>query len=231
MVSAVASAATAPGLAAAREATAGLLADTANFEKMINRSVGPEGIVMQSARGISVVAICLVLAACDQNSNDVTVKGGHGSVTISANGQHFAINANGDRNGSFAMSGSDGHFTMKASDGKQTVEINSTGGSTNFHVPDFVVNYPGARLQTTTIGTSVNGATGTFTFETADPPAAVISYYKRKSGTAGLSQAMNMNMGPATMFTANANGGKKVLQVIASASGNGAHVQVTWTDK
>jgi hypothetical protein len=188
---------------------------------------------MHNVTRISAAAICVLLASCDQNpkSNDVTVKGQNGSVTISANGQQFSIKANGDKNGNFTMSGDNGHFTMKASDGKQTVEINSTGGSTNLHAPDFVANYPGARLQSTAIDANANGASGTFTFETSDPAAAVIAYYKQKSAGAGLSQAMNMNMGAATMFTANADNGKRSLQVVASPADGGTHVQVTWTGK
>ena len=181
----------------------------------------------------TVAAACVLLAACDQNpkSNGVTIKGQNGSVTISANGQHFAINANGDKNGSFTMSGSDGHFTMKASDGDKTVVINSTGGLTHVHIPEFVAGYPGAKIQTTTIGSSPSGVSGTFTFETTDSPAAVIAFYKQKSADNGFSQVVNMNTGSATMFTANADSGKKVLQVMASTSGSGAHVQVNWTGK
>ena len=182
---------------------------------------------------VSVTGLCALLAACDQNSksNDVTVKGADGSVTISANGQHFAINANGDKNGSFSMSGSDGHFTMKASDGKQTVEINSTGGSTHIHVPDFVTSYPGAKMQSTTIGSGAGGTNGTVTFETSDSPSAVIDFYKQKSSGAGFAQGVNMSMGPTSMFSAHADGEKKVLQVVATASGSGARVQVNWTSK
>jgi hypothetical protein len=182
---------------------------------------------------ISALAGCAWLAACDQNPNSdkVTVNGQNGNVTISANGHQFSIKADGDKNGSFAMSGDNGHFTMHASDGKQTVDINSTGGSRDVHLPDFVTSYPGAKHQSTTIGSSVTGTTGAVTFETSDSPAAVISFYKQKSAGEGLSQVQDMNMGPMTMFTANADGGKKALQVIASASGSGAHVQVNWTTK
>ena len=41
----------------------------------------------------------------------------------------------------------------------------------------------------------------------------------------------DMNMGGTTMFTANADGSKKTLQVIAAASGSGAQVQVNWSGK
>jgi hypothetical protein len=129
------------------------------------------------------------------------------------------------------MSGDNGNFTMHASDGKQTVDINSTGGARNVHLPDFVTSYPGAKIETTTIGSSVSGNNATITFETTDPPAAVIAYYKKKSAGEGLAEAMNLNMGPTTMFAAHGNGEKKVLQVIASTNGGGARVQVNWTVK
>ena len=188
---------------------------------------------MRSTIVITAVAICAVPAACDQKpkSDNVTINGQNGNVTVSANGRQFSIKANGDKSGSFTMSGDNGHFTMKASDGKQTVEVNSTGGSRDVHMPDFVTSYPGAKLQSTTIGSSVTGTTGTFTFETSDSPAAVIAFYKQKSVGAGFLQAANINMGPTTMFTANADSGKKTLQVIVSAAGDGAHVQVNWTGK
>jgi hypothetical protein len=178
-------------------------------------------------------AICLLPAACDQKpkSENVTVNGENGNVTISANGRQFSVKADGGKNGSFAMSGDNGHFTMKASDGKQTVVVNSTGGSRDIHMPDFVTSYPGAKLQSTTVGSSVTGTTGSFSFETSDSPVAVIAYYKQKSAGAGLTQVANMNMGPTTMFTASAEGGKQALQVIASTAGGGAHVQVNWTGK
>ena len=176
-------------------------------------------------------AVCILLAACDQNSksNDVTVKGQNGTVTISANGQNFSMKASDDKNGNFTMSGNGGHFTMKASDGKQTVEINSTGGGTKMKLPDFVAIYPGGKVQSTTIGAGKDGNGGTLSFQTTASPAAVIAWYKQKAANEGLSKAVDMNMGATTMFTANADGGKKTLQVIAASSGSGAQVQVNWS--
>jgi hypothetical protein len=176
-------------------------------------------------------AVVPLLAACDQNSksDDVTVKGQNGSVTISANGQNFSMKASDDKTANFTMSGNGGHFTMKASDGKQTVEINSTGGETNMKLPDFVAIYPGGKVQSTTIGAGKEGNGGTLSFETASSPAAVIVWYKQKASAEGLSKAIDMNMGGTTMFTANADGGKKTLQVIAAAKATGAQVQVNWS--
>jgi hypothetical protein len=176
-------------------------------------------------------AVVPLLAACDQNSksNDVTVKGENGSVTISADGQKFTMKASDDKSGNFAMSGNTGHFTMKASDGKQTVEINSTGGQTNMKLPDFVAVYPGGKVQSTSIGAGKDGNGGTLSFETAASPAAVIAWYKQKASNEGLSKAIDMNMGGTTMFTANAEGGKKTLQVIAASKATGAQVQVNWS--
>ena len=188
---------------------------------------------MRSAIMFLALAGCALLVACDQNpkSDHVTINGQNGNVTISANGHQFSIKADGDKNGNFSMSGDNGHFTMHASDGKQTVEINSTGGSSNLHVPDFVTDYPGAKVQSTAIDTNATGATGTFAFQTTDSPAAVIAYYKQKSAGAGLSQMMDANTGGAYMFGANADGGKKALEVMASAADGSTHVQVTWTRK
>ena len=188
---------------------------------------------MRSAIILSALAGCALLAACDQNSKSdkVSINGQNGNVTISANGHQFSIKADGDKNGSFSMSGDNGHFTMHASDGKQTVEINSTGGLHDLHVPDFVTNYPGAKVQSTAIDANAGVSTGTFVFQTSDAPAAVIAYYKEKSTDAGLSQTMDANMGASNMFGANADGGKRAIQVMASAADGATHVQVTWTRK
>jgi hypothetical protein len=153
---------------------------------------------------------CFLLAACDQNSrsSDVIIKGQNGSVTVLGNG---------------------GHFTMQASEGKQSVEINTNGSTANLNLPGFVSVYPGAKVQSTTVASGANGAGGAMAFETTDSPAAVIAFYKQKSAGAGLSPAMNMNSGTTTMFVANADQGKKSLQLIAEAAGSGAHVQVNWS--
>ncbi len=188
---------------------------------------------MRSAIIISAIAGCALLAGCDQKpkSDNVTVNGQNGNVTISANGHQFSIHADGDKNGSFSMSGDNGHFTMHASDGKQTVDINSTGDHTHLHMPDFVSTYPGAKIDATSLSANGGANSGTVTFETTDGPAAVIAYYKKKAADEGLAQAVDMNMGPTSMFTAHADGDKKVLQVIASTNGSGARVQLNWTTK
>ena len=183
---------------------------------------------------IATVAACFVVVACDQKSksNDVTVKGENGTVTISANGQNFTMKAADNKSGNFTMSGNGSHFTIKASDGKQNVEINTTGGDANAKLPDFVAVYPGGKVKSTTISAGKDGAGGTLSFETSAPPATVIAWYKEKASNEGLSKAIDMNMGPTTMFTANADSGKKTLQVIAASSGTGgAQVQVNWSGR
>ncbi|HEX3430171.1 MAG TPA: hypothetical protein VHT03_04725 [Rhizomicrobium sp.] len=185
---------------------------------------------MQRALLTAMVVLPLV-SACDQNSksNDVTVKGQNGAVTISANGQNFTMKASDDKNGSFTMSGNGSHFTMKASDGKQNVEINATGGATNMKLPDFVAVYPGGTVTSTTINSGKDRVGGSLMFQAHVSPAAVIAWYKQKAAGEGLSKAIDMNMGGTTMFTANADSGKKTLQVIAAATGEGAQVQVNWS--
>jgi hypothetical protein len=175
----------------------------------------------------------VALARCDQNSksNDVTVKGENGTVTISANGQKFTMKASDNKNGNFTMSGNGGQFTMHASDGKQSVEINAAGGNTDVRLPDFVAVYPGGTVRSTTIGAGKDGNSGTLAFQTTASPAAVIAWYKERAAKEGLSKAIDMNMGGTTMFTANSDGGKKTLQVIAASSGAGAQVQVNWSGR
>ena len=109
-------------------------------------------------------ATCLLLASCDQNSssksNDFTVKGDDGNVTINANGQKFSMKAGDGKSGNFTMSGDNGHFTMKASDGKQSVEINASGDTANLKLPGFVVLYPGGKVQSTVIDAGAHGGGG-----------------------------------------------------------------------
>lgn len=180
-----------------------------------------------------VASASLLVAGCDQNdkSNDVSIKGQNGSVTISANGQNFTMKANGDKNSNFTMSADGGHFSMKASDGKQTVDINASGSGHDVQMPDFVTKYPGANVKATTVNASSGGASGSVVFETSDSAAAVIAYYKKKAADEDFAKALDMNMGPTTVFSANGDGGKKTFQVIAQTSGSGAHVQVTWSGK
>ncbi|HWE07089.1 MAG TPA: hypothetical protein VG274_10295 [Rhizomicrobium sp.] len=184
---------------------------------------------------LGAAAACLLLAGCDQNSssksNDVTVSGHDGNVTISANGQKFTMKAGDGKSGNFTMSGDNGHFTMHASDGKQTVDINATGDTSTLKLPGFVAVYPGAKVQSTVIGAGAgaNDGGGTFTFETTDSPAAVIAFYKEKSASQGLAQAINMSTGTTTMFSANSDKTKRAIQVVAASSGSGARVQVNWS--
>ena len=182
---------------------------------------------------ILLAASAILLAGCDQNpkSNDVSIKGQNGSVTISANGQNFTMKANDDKSGNFTMSANGGHFTMKASDGKQTVDINASGHGADVHLPDFVTDYPGARMKSTTVNAGASGAAGSIIFETPDSPASVIAYYKKKAADEGFTKGLDMSMGATTVFSANAEGGKKTFQVIAAKSGSGARVQVNWSGK
>lgn len=177
-------------------------------------------------------AACLALAGCDQNSksNDVSVKGDNGSVTISANGQNFTMKASDGKTANFRMSGNGGHFTMQASDGKQNVEVNATGG-TSARIPDFVAIYPGGKVQSTTVSAGKDGNGGTVSFQTTASPATVIAWYKEKTASEGLSKAIDMDMGGTTMFTAHADGDRKTLQVVAASAGGGAQVQVNWAAK
>jgi hypothetical protein len=181
-----------------------------------------------------VASASLALAACDQNSksNDVTVKGENGTVTISANGQNFTMKASDEKSGNFTMSANGGHLTMRASDGNQNVTINATGSGGDTRTPDFVAIYPGGKVQSTTVNAGKDGTGGTISFQTAASPEAVIAWYKQRAANEGLAKGVDMNMGGTTMYTANTDGGKKVLQVIAaSSSGGGAQVQVNWSGK
>jgi len=188
---------------------------------------------MRSLLILTIAAAGVIVAACDQNSksNDVTVKGENGTMTISANGQDFTMKASDNKSGNFTMSGNGSHFTIKATDGKQNVVINTTGGDANAKLPDFVTVYPGGKVKSTTISAGKDNVGDSLSFETTASPATVIAWYKQKASNEGLSKAIDMNMGGTTMFTANADGGKKSLQVIAASSGAGAQVQINWSGR
>ena len=85
-------------------------------------------------------------------------------------------------------------------------------------------------MQSTAINSGKDSSGGTLSFQTTATPAAVIAWYKSKAANEGLAKAIDMNMGGTTMFTANADGGKKTLQIIAASSASGgAQVQVNWS--
>ncbi len=153
------------------------------------------------------LALLLALAGCGQKheqSKTVTVNGSNGSVTISGNGEHYA---------------------MKSSNGNETVEVNTSGAVSG--LPGFVPVFPGAKVQSSVIGSGGNGNGGTIVIETSAPIDAVIGFYRRKTQGEGLGQTMFMQTGGSTMFAAGT--GKKTIEVIASTDNGNTRAQVIWS--
>ncbi len=155
--------------------------------------------------------VCVVaLAGCGRNQDqqhNVTVSGNGGTVSVSGNGEHM---------------------TIKDTTGKESVEINSNGGGVPANLPDFVPVYPGAKVTSSVVGNGNNGNGGMIIEQTNASISDVIAFYKQKSAASGFVEAMNMNTGGTTMFTATSSDKKKSINVVASTSNGSTQAQITW---
>ena len=171
-----------------------------------------------------------LLEGCDQNkSADIHVKDKDGSVTISANGQHFTMQANGGKSGDVTVNGNGQHFTMHSSDGSSSVDINTNGVDVSSKLPSFVSVFPGAKVVSSATGSDANGGGGTVVMETKSPPADVIGFYKTRAASSGFKQNLDANDSGSLLYSASSEG--KTIQVLASKDAEGTHAQVTWSGK
>lgn len=99
--------------------------------------------------------------------------------------------------------------------------------------PAYAPLYPGATVLTSVVGESGVGKGGSVTYRATANPAAIIDFYEGKVKAAGKPVTMNAEMGAnVRMLTAGDSGdGKGAMQVIASPSGSGSEVQLTWSDE
>jgi hypothetical protein len=171
--------------------------------------------------------VTLALAGCDQkNSANVTIKDKDGSVTISANGQHFAMHGHDGAQGEVTISGNGGNFTVHAGDGKSVVEVNAAGVNVGGKLPAFVAIYPAAKVVSTVSGGDGKSGGGTVVFESNAAPPTVIGFYKQKVVAAGFRQNLDANDNGSLLYSASS--GDRTVQVLASSDGNGTHAQITW---
>ena len=171
-----------------------------------------------------------LLAGCDQNkSADIKIKDKDGSVTISANGQHFTMQASDGKSGDVTVNGSGQHFTMHSSDSGSTVDINTNGVDVGGKLPAFVSVFPGAKVISSATGSNANSGGGTVVMETKSSPADVIGFYKSKAASAGFKQNLDANDSGSLLYSATS--GSKTIQVLASKDAEGTHAQVTWSGK
>ncbi|NBB13843.1 hypothetical protein GVN21_00565 [Caulobacter sp. SLTY] len=99
--------------------------------------------------------------------------------------------------------------------------------------PAYAPIYPGAAVATSVVGESGVGPGGFVTYRTDAPPKQVIAFYRERMKATGKAVTMDQDMGgDVHMLTAGDTGeGKAGMQVIASPSGKGSEVQLTWSDE
>ncbi|HTQ15310.1 MAG TPA: hypothetical protein VMH86_15675 [Rhizomicrobium sp.] len=156
----------------------------------------------------AIAAASLVLAACGPKPGQ--------TVKIDGKDAHVTV------------SGDNGTVTVKSDDGKQTVQWNA-GGMGSAQMPDFAPLYPGAKVEGSVAANSSEG--GLVAFEASAKPEEVIAFYRQKSTAAGLQQKLNMTMEGGLTYMASRDNDKKAIQVVATRTGDGSHVQVTWQNK
>lgn len=176
---------------------------------------------------VSLVAACLLLAACGQKDHaDVVVKDKDGSLTISANGQHFTMQASDGSKGQVNINANGQRVTMHAADGSAVVNIDTHGVDTSGKLPAFISIYPGAHVMSLVTG---NGQAGTMTLQAKAAPAEIVGFYKQKAEGAGFKQTLSANDAGNLLYGATFAG--RTVQVLASKDSDGTHAQVTWSSQ
>jgi len=176
---------------------------------------------------VSLVAACLLLAACGPKDHaDVVVKDKDGSVTISANGQHFTMQANDGSKSQVNIAANGQRVTMHAADGSSVVNIEADGVDVGRKLPAFVSIYPGAKVVSLVTG---NGQAGTMTLQANAAPAEIVGFYKQKAEGAGFKQTLGANDAGNLLYGATFAG--RTVQVLASKDSDGTHAQVTWSSQ
>ncbi|MBI3677344.1 MAG: hypothetical protein HY243_12095 [Proteobacteria bacterium] len=156
--------------------------------------------------------MAFAIAACDQKpdkNKEVTIDTGSGKVTMTGNSN-------------------EGKMTIRGNDGKSVVEFNTD----NAKLPSFIPAYPGAKIATTMTGTDGNGSGGMVAFTTSDSPQTVLAFYKQRVLGGGMKEAVTVNSGNTTMWSANDEASKRGVQVTATKADDGkTTAQVVWSGK
>lgn len=175
------------------------------------RVVGLSGGRMFMLR-LTMMALALAgLSACggkkDQTATIVTESGGDGhaqKATIVADGQHEKV-------------------TIKSDDGKSTLDI---GGNSAAEVAKLAPLYPGAKVVSSMIGQSAEGAGGMATLSTTASKEAVIAFYKRVVAERGLKQVSEVTTNGNYVLVAGNEGGEGGMQIMVQPGEKG-DTQVT----
>jgi len=164
----------------------------------------------------TLIAAALLLTACGGSDESVTLK--------DDNGKEVTVSTDGSGAGKTVIEGVDD------SGKKVSAVIGGEGATWPAGAPAYAPAYPGATItsvMTTNAGSGEGGSMATF--ETADPPAKVIAFYKDLAAKAGLKESMTMNTGNASIFGAGTPGkGKGGLSVQASSEGGKTSGAVTF---
>lgn len=158
----------------------------------------------------------LLLAACGSSEKSVTLKGEDGATAT--------VTGDAAGAGRTVIEGVD-------DDGKKvSAVIGGEGTAWPASAPAYAPAYPGATI-TSVMTTAAGGEGGSMaTFETADPPAKVIAFYKALAAKAGLKESMTMDTGTASIFGAGTPGkGKGGVSVQASREGAKTSGAVTFS--
>ncbi len=163
-------------------------------------------------RRIAVFAFAaLALASCGKSDEKTVVVNDKGDkVTVSGNGQQFSV---------------------KSDDGKTTVNVNTSGVTSDLHLPAYVSVFPGAKVVSSANGMGTNGNGGMVLIETNAAPADVVAFYKKQGAAAGLTEKMSMTQQSATVLAYGTDDGKRSLEVTVNPGDNGAgsRAQVIWS--
>jgi hypothetical protein len=161
---------------------------------------------MQKIFAMVALGAAVSLAACGKKDEKTVYSNGGATVTQSSSGDHMTITgANGEK-----------------------VEF---GSGSSAKMPSYLPLYPGANITASFSGQGKDGSGGVVTFHTGATPADVISFYKKKAAAAGMTEAMNMESGGTTLFTAANEKAKTTLSVSATKGTDGTDAQVTWGSK
>ena len=168
-------------------------------------------------------ATARALALANPDIEIVSEDDGSGTVTVRerSSGKTTTWNLDQARRGRIRITAEDG-------DGKNaTVDIGE--GSAN-QLPRWVPSYPGAAStgHFAITGRGVDGAGGTFSFQTPDAASDVVSFYRDKIEALGMKVQVNATTPQGGVITATDDDQKRTLNVVVGRSGGETTVNVTY---
>jgi hypothetical protein len=140
-------------------------------------------------------------------------------VVTDENGQEATVKVTGDGNqGSLEVQGANGG----------TVKFGATAGN---EMPSWVPVYPGSSPKGTFSAQTNDGNHATFTFNTSDAPAKVMTYYQDQLKAAGFAINMATTTPQGGMVMAEDGGKTRSVMLTLGTSNEGTNVNVTAIEK